>query len=128
MGDQIKQPAIDPASTRVIVESIVGNKSANLEKGTWNVAKGRIISGEYNRLMILANQMMDMGIDVSSDVAMIMGATVGFSPKIPDFGMRGEAIQIITQQELPKTEKVREGGTGLLQRAMPKPQEQVNEQ
>jgi hypothetical protein len=122
VGNEIKQPAIDPASTRVIVETIVGNKSVNLEKGTWNVSKGRIIDGNYNRLMILANQMMDLGMDVSSDVAMIMGATVGFSPKIPDYGMRGEAIQIITQQELPKTEKVREGGTGILQRAIQKPE------
>jgi hypothetical protein len=120
MGDTYKEPPIDKQSTRVIVETIVGNANKDLQVGSWIITRARVISGNYNRLFILGEHLKALGIEgIDKDLAVIAGATIGFSPQIPDFGMRGEAVAIITQQNLPKSEKVREGGTGILKRAEP---------
>jgi hypothetical protein len=117
MGDTYKEPPLDKASSRVLVSAIVGNENAKIEKGNWHVTKSRVISGNMNRLMVYAAHLEGLGIDVSADVINIQAATIGFSKEIPDYGERGEAIQILTQQDtLPKFEKVREGGTGVLKR------------
>ena len=118
-----QEPPIDKQSTRVLVETVVGNKSEDIETKNQNLTRARTISGNYNRLFILGEHLKKLGVDVSDDLTIIASATRGFSKEIPDFGLIGEAIQILTLQQLPKSEKVREGGTGILRRPEPKAEE-----
>lgn len=114
-----EQPRIDQQSTRVIVETLVGNKNSTLETGNWLVTKSRIFSGNMYRLSVYSAYLQRIGIDVSQDITNILAGTIGFCKDFPDGGMREEAIQVLTQQELPRVEKLKEGGTGILKRGEP---------
>jgi len=119
MATRYKEPPIDKASSKAIVETIVGERNADLQGGNWIVTKARVISGNYNRLFILGEHLNSLGVDVEKDLIMIAASSIGFSKELPDFGMRGEAIQIITQQNLPKKETVTSTTAGIIRRAQP---------
>jgi hypothetical protein len=121
---QYREPPLDKASSRAIVETIVGEKNETVEKGDWIVHKSRVFSGNVARAYLLIDLLESLGcVNVWKVRNSIAGSSIGFSKEVPPYGMRGEAVSIITQQALPKKETIATSGEGLLRRGKPAPQQ-----
>jgi hypothetical protein len=84
---------------REIVETIVGSRNREVKPGNTIIQKARVISGNYNRMFILMQFLKDKGLDTDKYTVYFANNTVGFSPKLPDYGMRGEALDILNVQK-----------------------------
>lgn len=67
--------------------------------------KARILSGNYNRISILFDTLENLGVDVAEERNAVFGATIGFSPELPPYGLRGETLDFFKAQQQPKKEE-----------------------
>ena len=126
MSQGYREPPIDKASSRAIVETLCGNSNQTVQSGTWIIHKSRVIGGNMNRFYGLLDHLESIGCDktrIDKIRVSVAGTTIGFSQKIPEFGMRGEIKEVITQQQLPKKEPVTNTSDGLIRRGKPQTEE-----
>jgi hypothetical protein len=98
MSNEGKQqrPSIDPATSKACVDVLVGNNNQPLKTGSWSVKGTRIISGNLFRVFNFGEQLINHGVDVSNNLEAMKAATIALSPKLPDYGLRGEVSDIMT--------------------------------
>jgi hypothetical protein len=113
-----KEPRIDKASTKIIVETIAGNDNREVVEGDFIEQKSNIFCGAMYRTLGLLNTLENMGMRFGKERNALLNPTIGFCTELPRRGMRGEIIEVITGQELPKTEKVRDTDSGAIVRVV----------
>jgi hypothetical protein len=102
---------------------LVSHRNATVESGNLIVQQARVISGNYNRVFVLLDYLEGLGINIARERNSIAGTTKGFSPELPAYGMRGEALAILTlTPDLPKKEIINNTQDGILKRGTPQPQ------
>jgi hypothetical protein len=114
-----KEPPLDKASTKFIIEAVGGNENREVQTGDYIVQKANIFCGALYRLSSLFDTLENMGLELAKERNALVSPTIGFCTELPERGMRGELIQIITKQELPKKEVVRDTDDGNIQRQQP---------
>lgn len=89
-----------------LTQAIVSNNNEVIRDGTSIIANSRVISGNANRLLMLLQLLKDKGLPSANKyINYIAINTKGFSKEIPDYGLRGEVIDVITRQLKPKPEQ-----------------------
>lgn len=126
-----QEPPIDKASSRAIVETLCGESNRTVQQGDHIVHRSRICGEGVARHFGLLAHMEAIGVNkekVNAYRVSLANITIGMSPEIPPYGMRGEIKEVITQQQLPKKETVTNTRSGLIKRPEPQQhQEQIQE-
>lgn len=125
MSGKPQESPLSQATTAAITETLIGSKNYTMAPGDWIKTKARIFSGNTNRLLDLFDHLQLIGCNseqVNKMRNMICESTIGLSPELPPNGMRGEALAVITLQNLPKKEQVMNTKSGIIRRAVPEPE------
>jgi hypothetical protein len=126
MSTRQQESPLSQATTAAITETLIGSKNYNMQSGDWIKTKARIFSGPTNRLLDLFDHLQLIGCNgdqINKMRNMICESTIGLSPELPPNGMRGEALAVITLQNLPKKEQVMNTKSGIIRRGIPEPEQ-----
>ena len=113
-----KQPVLDPSTSRALVKSVIGHENIELQDGDWQYNKARNCSGNVNRVFSFFTICEQFGLDVNKLKNAFVAQTVGLSPDLQPYGMRGEVVQLATQQ-FPKKENITNTTGGIIRIGRP---------
>jgi hypothetical protein len=85
-------------SNQTVTSIITSEDNTEIQPGNSIITKSRIFSGETNRLANLFDYLILRGCNKDKIAALrttVFGASIGYCKDIPDFGMRGEALDLV---------------------------------
>jgi hypothetical protein len=83
---------------QAVTQTIIGEENTDIQHGNTIITKARIFDGNSNRLANAFDYYVMRGCDakiIGQLRATVFGASIGYCKDIPDYGMRGEALEII---------------------------------
>lgn len=77
-----------------LVKTLIGNQTEEVKPGNSIIANGRVISGDSDRLLTLLQLLESEGVSTGKYQIYVANNSRGYSPKIPDYGQRGEIVDL----------------------------------
>lgn len=80
------------------LKGLIGIDNGEIKAGNQMLMRGRIISSDDVRFHSFIRHLQTIGVDVQDYGITANALSYAYSPEIPDYGLRGELVSVITPQ------------------------------